>query len=90
MILILLFLMDFIISVFLPYKQFHECTTAGARSRVGNGKSIQVYNHRWLPTKHPPMISSPVVDSMSAAMVDVLFDPETKQWNNDMLDGLFI
>lgn len=36
------------------------------------------------------MISSLVVDSMSAATVDVLFDPETKQWNNDMLDGLFI
>ena len=29
MILILLFLMDFFISVFLPFKQFHACTAAG-------------------------------------------------------------
>ena len=32
---------------------------------------------------------SPVVESMGEATVDVLIDPETKQWNNVMLEGLF-
>ena len=36
------------------------------------------------------MISSPIVDSMCDAMVDILIDDETRNWNNDMLDGLFV
>ena len=36
------------------------------------------------------MISSPIVESMCDAMVDILIDDETRNWNNDMLDGLFV
>jgi len=57
-----------------PWKSIlhgHDVILRGARWRVGNGKSIQIWSHRWLPVKHPPMISSPVVD--------VLLDTETRQ-----------
>ena len=40
-------------------------------------------------SKKHDMIMSLVVESMCAAIVDVLIDPELKQWNNDMLNGLF-
>ena len=33
---------------------------------------------------------SPIVESMSEATVDILINPELKQWNTDMVDGLFI
>ena len=36
------------------------------------------------------MISSPIVESMCDAMVDILIDDETRNWNNDMLDGLSV
>ncbi|KAK9997966.1 hypothetical protein SO802_017569 [Lithocarpus litseifolius] len=36
------------------------------------------------------MISSPVVDSMSATTIDVLLDSETRQWRNDMSNGLLV
>ena len=36
------------------------------------------------------MISSPIVEFMCDAMVDILIDDETRNWNNDMLDGLFV
>ena len=61
-----------------------------ARWRVGNGKSIQIWNHQWLPKNHSSMISSPIVESMCDATVDILIDDETRNWNNDMLDGLFV
>ena len=36
------------------------------------------------------MISSSIVESMCDATVDILIDDETRNWNNDMLDGLFV
>ena len=35
------------------------------------------------------MISSPIVESMCDATVDILTDDETRNWN-DMLDGIFV
>ena len=35
------------------------------------------------------MIMSPVVETMEEAIVDVLIDTDTKQWNNAVLEGLF-
>lgn len=61
----------------------------GAKWRIGNGKTIQIYKHNWLPQKNHDMIMSPTVESMEGATVDVLVDPETRQWNNTMVDGLF-
>ena len=57
---------------------------------MGNGKSIQICNHQWLPKNQSSMISSLIVESMCDATVDILIDDETRNWNNDMLDGLFV
>ena len=40
-----------------------EVIQMGARFRVGNGKSIKIWQHHWLPIKHPPLVSSPVIKS---------------------------
>lgn len=69
-----------------PWKSIlhgHDVILRRARWRVGNGKSIQIWSHKWLPVKHPPMISSPAVD--------VLLDTETQD-NRTMtcwMDSLF-
>uniref|UniRef100_A0A7N2QZK1 RNase H type-1 domain-containing protein n=1 Tax=Quercus lobata TaxID=97700 RepID=A0A7N2QZK1_QUELO len=58
----------------------------GARFRVGNGKSIKIWQHHWLPIKHPPLVSSPIIESMENATVDYLIDDNTGKWNAEMLE----
>ena len=60
-----------------------------AKCRIGNGKSTQIYNNRWLPSKTQHLILSPIVESMSEATVDILINLELKRLNTDMVDGLF-
>ena len=62
----------------------------GARFRVGNGKSIKIWQHHWLPIKHPPLVSSPVIKSMVNAMLDCLIDTNTGKWNAEMIEGVLI
>lgn len=61
----------------------------GACGRVGDGRSIKIWQHRWLPIKHPPKINSSILDSMAEATVDSLIIPETRTWNHEMIDGIF-
>ena len=39
----------------------------GACWRVGDGKSIKIWQHHWLPRKHPTKVLSPMVESMNEA-----------------------
>ena len=61
----------------------------GACWRVGNGKSIKIWQHHWLPRKHPTKILSPMVGTIEEATVDCLIDEETRTWNATMVDGIF-
>ena len=52
-------------------------------------KKIRLWQDNWLPRKHPPhALSCPLADFESATM-DILIDPRSRQWNGDMVDGLF-
>ena len=61
----------------------------GACWRVGNGKSIKIWQHHWLSRKHPTKILSPMVGTMEEATVDCLIDEGTRTWNATMMDGIF-
>ena len=58
------------------------------RWRIGDGCSIKIWQHHWLPIKHPTRISSPL-ESMENATVDLLIDADTRSWNFGIIDGLF-
>ena len=61
----------------------------GARWRVGDGKKIRIWQDNWLPRKHHPhALSCPLTD-FECATVDILINPRSRQWNGDMVDGLF-
>ena len=62
----------------------------GARFKMGNGKNIKIWQHHWLPIKHPPLVSSPIIESMKDAMVDCLIDNNTGKWDAEMLKGALI
>ena len=67
-----------------------EVIQMGARFRVGNGKSIKIWQHHWLPIKHPPLISSPIIESMEDATVNCSIDNNTGKWDVEMLNGVLI
>ena len=62
----------------------------GARFRVGNGKNIKKWQHHWLPIKHPPLVTSPIIESMEDATVNYLIDETTRNWDAKMLEGVLI
>ena len=57
---------------------------------VGDGRSIKIWQHRWLPIKHPPKIMLPIPDSMEEATVDCLLNEDNRTWNHEMIDGIFV
>ena len=67
-----------------------EVIQMGARFRVGNGKSIKIWQHHWLPIKHPPLISFPNIESMEDATVNCSIDNNTGKWDVEMLNGVLI
>ena len=61
----------------------------GACWRVGDGKSIKIWQHHWLPRKHPTKVLSPMVESMEETTVECLINKGTRTWNATMVDGIF-
>ena len=62
----------------------------GACWRVGNGRSIKIWQHHWLPIKHPTRITCIMLESMEEAIVECLINVDTRSWNEEMIDGIFI
>ena len=61
----------------------------GARWRVGCGESIGVWNDAWLPSLEYPRVLSNPVTSLEDMKVNDLIDLVLKQWDEDLLSGLF-
>ena len=57
---------------------------------MGDGKKkIRIWQDNWLPRKHPSHALSLPLTNFENATVDILIDPRSRQWNVDMVDGLF-
>ena len=62
----------------------------GCRWRVGNGRSVNIWQSTWLPRKHPTKVTSLTIDSMADVRVEILIDKATHHWNHSVIDGIFI
>ena len=62
---------------------------SGARWRIGDGRSVKIWQHRWLPIKHPTLITSAPLESLDDATLDLLIDTTTRTWNAEMIEGIF-
>ena len=69
--------------------QAREVIDKGAIWRVGDGKLIDVWRHRWLPDLNHSKIISPRVD-LSVHRVCDLFYPDTRVWDPGRLDNCLI
>ena len=67
-----------------------EVLLRGCRWRVGNGRSVHIWQSIWLPRKHPTKVISPITDSMADERVEILIDEATHRWNHSVIDGVFI
>ena len=59
------------------------------RWTVGNGRSVHIWQSTWLPWKHPTKVTSPIIDSMVDARVEILIDEATHCWNHSVIVGIF-
>jgi len=51
----------------------------GARWQVGNSEKIRIWQHHWLPRKHPPQVISNPIESFENLTVDLLIDTNSRQ-----------
>lgn len=68
--------------------QARDVIHKGARWRVGDGSSIDIWKHRWLNSLGGGKVLSPRRDS-SLAVVKDLFIIGTKIWNSDLINQNF-
>ena len=70
----------------------HGCDVikCGACWRIGNGQKVQIWQHTWLPIKHPTCVSSPILEGWEEAIVEVLINEDKWTWNEEVIDGLFV
>ena len=62
----------------------------GACWRIGNGRDVQIWQHTWLPCKHPTRVQSPMLEGWEETTVNVLINEESRTWNMQLIDGLFV
>ena len=51
---------------------------------------MQIWQHSWLPNKHPTRVSSPVLEGWEEAKVEVPINEATRTWNENIIHGLFV
>ena len=53
---------------------------------------VSEYLEGFLATKEKKtsQVLSPIIDSMAGAKVDILIDERTRQWNHELIEGIFI
>ena len=57
----------------------------GARWRIGNGKDIRIWQHRWLPSLGGGRVLSPQLGQSLISVRD-LFIPRTKAWDFELIN----
>ena len=57
---------------------------------IGNRGKINIWQQHWLPRKHPTQLLNCPLESFEDHTVATLFDPITRRWNEELVDGLFV
>ena len=66
-----------------------EVLKLGAKWRVGDGKSIKIWNDFWLPGKENVKVSNSTDEAHGEETFDLLIDRGSRQWKGHLVDSLF-
>ena len=66
-----------------------EVIKKGALWRVGDGKQIRIWGDNRLPAKKAARITTPVMWGQENSSVEVLINPVTKCWRNEVIEHVF-
>ena len=58
--------------------------------REGDGKTIRVFEDRWLPGQNPSKVISPWMGIDDDWTVSQLIDQDMGWWNSSIIDALFL
>ncbi|KAL0285522.1 UNVERIFIED_CONTAM: putative mitochondrial protein [Sesamum angustifolium] len=78
-----------------PYLTWHsiisskEIIAAGSRWSVGSGFSIIIWKDPWLPRPSTFKIITPPPDGLDQNVVAAMIDPETKEWDRQIIEKNF-
>lgn len=61
----------------------------GVRWRVGDGRTVRVWDDAWLPSASNPYVQTPPYADLSTASVHSLFNQEGDGWDIEILNDLF-
>ena len=66
-----------------------DMVKSGSRLRIGNGESVSIWNSPWLPCAGSGMVSTAVLEGLADAKVSNLMQPDSREWDLDLLWDLF-
>ena len=64
--------------------QARELITEGTTWKIGDGETVGIDSHKWLP--NPPRFK---LGADRTLKVSALFNPETRQWDRSLIQALF-
>ena len=64
--------------------QARELLTEGLAWKIGDGETVGIDSHKWLP--NPPRFKPGAVRTLR---VSALFNPKTKQWDRSLIHAFF-
>ncbi|KAK9270863.1 hypothetical protein L1049_026449 [Liquidambar formosana] len=67
-----------------------ETLGRGVRWRIGNGKSVDIWKEKWLPTPTSFKVTSPRQILNEGALVSDLIDAEKKEWRKSLVNSIFL
>ena len=67
-----------------------KVVSLGMKWRLGDGKSIKIYDDSWLPGKESAKVSSPHIPALEGATMDRLIRPDTRTWDHGLIDQHFL
>ena len=67
-----------------------EVIKRGAVWRIGDGRSVDIWEDNWMPRKHSPRVLSPQPEALRGTKVSSLIDPMQKIWKTGVMETMLL
>ena len=67
-----------------------EVIKRGAVWRIGDGRSVDIWEDNWLPRKHSSRVLSPRLEALIGTKVSSLIDSVQKLWKTEVMENMLL